>query len=153
MAHLVMQEVHSVTMSINTTPSAQSETWSELRQGIDNMQEALNEVVQQYKFLADEGFSRSRVTGMAPVWTMSGRRIWGDAAQDYIFGLKYSLGASRETEAKIEYAANGYNYVIAFDCTFANMQEIGGATEENSAITFEVHVDGKPTLTKTAIGG
>ena len=153
MAHLVMQEVHSVKMSIDTTPGGQSETWSEVRVGFDNMQEALNEVVQQYKFLSDEGFGRSRVTGMQPVWTLSGRRIWGDAAQDFIFSKKYGLGAERETQGKVEYVAGGYEYTITFDCTFANLQEIGGATEENSAITVEIHVDGKPTLTKTAVSG
>ena len=51
------------------------------------------------------------------------------------------------------YTADGYNYTITFDCTFANIQELGGATEENSAVTVEVHVDGKPTLTKTAVSG
>lgn len=149
MAHLVMQEVHSVKFSIDTTPGGGSETWSQVGAGIDNMQEALNEVVQQYKFMNDEGYSRSRVTGMAPVWTLSGRRIWGDAAQDFIFSKKYGLGAQRETRGKVEYQAGGKTYSIEFDCTFANLQEIGGATEENSAITVEIHVDGKPTLKVT----
>ncbi len=151
MAHLIMQEVHSVKMYINTTPTANDETWSLVGAGFDNMQEQLNEVVQQYKFLPDEGFGRSRVTGMQPVWTLSGRRIWGDAAQDFIFSQKYKTGANRETEAKVEYAAGNYNYTITFDCTLANLQEIGGATEENSAVTVEIHCAGKPTLTKEAI--
>ena len=146
-----MQEVHSIEMSINTTPAAPSPTWSVVGVGFDNMQEALNEVVQQYKFLSDKGYGRSRVTGMQPVWTLAGRRIWGDAAQDFIFSKKYGLGTDRETEAKIEYTAGGSVYTIEFDCTFANLQEIGGATEENSAVTVEIHVDGKPTLTKTAV--
>ena len=150
MAHLIMQEVHTIHMSINTTPAGSSETWSVVGAGFDNMQEALNEVVQQYKFLPDEGFGRSRVTGMQPVWTLSGRRIWGDAAQDFIFANKYKTGADRETQAKVEYTANGYDYTITFDCTFANIQELGGATEENSAVTVEIHCDGKPTLTKVA---
>lgn len=147
MAHLVMQEVHTISMSINVGSS--SESWAEFGAGIDNMQEQLNEVVQQYKFMSDEGYSRSRVTGMAPIWTCTGRRIWGDAAQDYIFSKKYETGASRETKAKIEYTAGGKTYKIEFDCTFCNLQEIGGATEENSAITIEIHVDGKPTFSET----
>jgi hypothetical protein len=124
-----------------------------MRQGFDNLQEQLNEVIQQYKFLADEGFSRSRVTGMAPVWTLTGRRVWGDAAQDYIFGKKYGLGSQRETTAKVEYTAGSTNYCITFDCTLANIQELGGATEENSAISVEVHVDGRPTLTNPTTQG
>lgn len=151
MSHLVMQEVHTLTFKIDTTPGSQSPTMSRVGAGIDNMQEALNEVVQQYKFMTDEGYSRSRVTAMAPVWTLSGRRIWGDAAQDFIFSKKYDLGANRETTGEVSWTANGYDYKLEFDCTFANLQEIGGATEEDSAITIEIHIDGKPTFTKTAV--
>lgn len=146
MAHLAMQEVHSVKLSINTASTGASESWAELGAGIENMQEQLNEVVQQYKFMADEGYGRSRVTAMQPVWNISGRRIWGDAAQDYIFSKKYGLGADRETNAKVEYVAGGNKYTITFDVTFANLQEIGGATDENSAISMEMHVAGKPNL-------
>lgn len=148
MAHIVMQEMHSITLSIDTGSSS-SEVWSEVKQGIDNLQEQLNETVQQYKFMADEGFGRSRVTGMAPVWTLSGRRIWGDDAQDYVFDKdrKYGLGANRETKAKVAYTAGGSTYTITFDCTICNVQELSGATEEDSAISFEIHVDGKPTVT------
>lgn len=150
MAHIVMQEMHSIKLSINTA-SDSTAVWSAVGAGIDNMQEQLNETVQQYKFLADEGYGRSRVTGMAPVWTFSGRRIWGDAAQDYIFDVsrKYAFGANRETSAKVEYTAGGKTYSITFDCTICNAQELSGATEEDSAISFEIHVDGKPTATAT----
>ena len=151
MANLIMQEVHNIKMSINTSATG-AESFSVLGAGIDNLQEQLNEVVQQYKFLVDEGYSRSRVTGMAPIWTVSGRRIWGDPAQDYIMSVKYKVGGDRYTTAKVEYTAGGKKYTITFDCTIANIQEIGGATEENSAISFEIHVNGKPTMTSTAAG-
>lgn len=149
MAHLYLIENWNIKLSINTTPAGTA-NYAELNEGIDNMQEQLNEIVQQYHFFADEGFGRSRVTAEQPIWTFSGRRVWGDAAQDWVFGQKYKLGDERQTDAKVEYTANGYDYSIVFDCTIANIQELGGATEENSAISFEVHVDGKPTATKVA---
>lgn len=146
MPHLEMQEVHSIKFSINIAEPGAEESWAVLGAGIENMQEQLNEVIQQYKFMKDEGYGRSRVTAMAPVWNITGRRIWGDAAQDFIFKHKYSLGAGRETDAKVEYTANGMQHTITFDVTFANLQEIGGATEENSAISIEMHVAGKPVM-------
>lgn len=152
MAHLYLIENWNIKLSINTAPGSTA-VYSPLNVGIDNMQEALNEIVQQYHFFADEGFGRSRVTAEQPVWTFSGRRVWGDAAQDYIFAQKYALGDGRQTDAKVEYTANGYKYEITFDCAIANIQELGGATEENSAISFEIHVNGKPTLSKTAVSG
>lgn len=152
MAQLYLIENWNIKLSINTAPGGTA-AYEPLNVGIDNMQEALNEIVQQYHFFADEGFGRSRVTAEQPVWTFSGRRVWGDAAQDYIFGQKYALGDGRQTDAKVEYTVNGFKYEITFDCAIANIQELGGATEENSAISFEIHVNGKPTLSKTAVSG
>lgn len=148
MAHLVMQEMHTITAKIGVG----SEEMAVFGAGIDNMQEQLNEVVQQYKFMSDGGYSRSRVTAMAPVWTFSGRRIFGDAAQDYICSdtVKYNFGAARETTMEITFTAGGYNYTIEADITIANVQEFSGATEEASAFSCELHIDGKPTFTKTA---
>jgi hypothetical protein len=149
MAHLDMIEMHGVTLSINVTPAGAA-TWAELREGIDNMQEALNEVVNQFKFMSDNGFSRSRVSGMAPVWTLSGRRIFGNVAQDYIATKQYGLGSARETQAKVEFTAGGYDYEITFDCTLANVSPMGGATTDVPQFGVEVHVDGEPTLSTSA---
>ena len=66
-------------------------TYAELAEGFDNIAEALNEVVQQYFFLSDKGFAKNHVTGMAPAFTLTGRRVVGDQAQDYIFSKKYGL--------------------------------------------------------------
>jgi len=145
MAHLDMQEMHSITLEINTTPDSEA-TYARLGAGFDNMHEALNEVVQKYRFMSDGGYARSRVTGLAPVWTLTGRRIWGDPAQDFIFERKYEIGAARETQGKVTYTAAGVKHEITFDCTFANIQELSGSSEENSAVTVELHVCGKPVV-------
>ena len=50
-------------------------TYAELAEGFDNIAEALNEVVQQYFFLSDKGFAKNHVTGMAPAFTLTGRRV------------------------------------------------------------------------------
>lgn len=141
--------MHGIALAINTATSGAA-VYSALRAGIDNTQEQLNETVFQGKYMSDNGFSRSRITGMAPVWTFTGIRIFGDAAQDYIFARKYSLGASRETTAKITFTAYGYAYEITFPCTIANVQEFSGAADAPSAISIEIHINGEPTVTITA---
>ena len=144
--HLDIKEMWGYKLYINTDPAegVGKEVWAELSAGIDNMAEALNETVQQYHFWVDSGFGRSRVTALAPVITLSGRRVVGDTAQDYIFAAKWQLGGSRETQAKL---TDPEGNMIEFDCTFANLQEISGATEEDSAITIEIHMDGAPVYT------
>lgn len=128
-------------------------TYSPLGDGLDNVSEALNEVVQQYFFLNDGGFARNHVTGMAPSFTFTGRRVQGDAAQDYIFSKKYALDTDRVSsfELKIvdksQKAPKTTTYTVA--CTICNVQEWSGATTDDSAISFEVRFDGKPEV-KTA---
>lgn len=124
-------------------------TYAELENGIDNIAEALNEVVQQYFFLSDDGFARNHVTGMAPAFTLTGRRVMGDQAQDYIFGTKYALDTERQSSFQISYTnAEGATVELTCDCTICNIQEWSGASTDDSAISFEIRFDGKPE-TKT----
>ena len=96
--------MYNLTASIGTQKTGEpSATWTyaELAEGIDNIAEALNETVQQYFFLSDDGFARNHVTGMAPAFTLTGKRVMGDTAQDFIFGTKYSLDTARQSSLSL----------------------------------------------------
>ena len=140
--------VYGIEASILTSASP-TETYSPLCAGIDNVAEALNEVVQQYFFLCDDGFARNHVTGMAPSFTLTGRRVMGDAAQDYIFSKKYGLGSDRESSFKLTYASGETTTTVTCPCTICNIQEFSGATTDDSAISFEIRFDGKPEVAET----
>ena len=127
MAAYGLMTMYNLTAKIGTqkSGSAPSETWTyaELAEGIDNIAEALNETVQQYFFLSDDGFARNHVTGMAPAFTLTGRRVVGDEAQDYIFGTKYSLDTARQSSFQISYVdVEGATVEITCDCTIFNIQ-------------------------------
>ena len=137
-------------IGIEQSGEAPSITWTyaELAAGIDNLAEALNETVQQYFFLSDDGFARNHVTAMAPAVTLTGRRIMGDEAQEYIFSNKYSLDTARQSSFELSYTnAEGGTNTITCDCTICNIQEWSGATSDDSAISFEIRFDGKPEVT------
>lgn len=142
--------MYNLTASIGTQKTGEpSATWTyaELAEGIDNIAEALNETVQQYFFLSDDGFARNHVTGMAPAFTLTGKRVMGDTAQDFIFGTKYSLDTARQSSFKLEYTdAESTKQTITCDCTICNIQEWSGKTTDDSAISFEIRFDGKPTV-------
>ncbi len=142
--------MYNLTASIGTQKTGEpSATWTyaELAEGIDNIAEALNETVQQYFFLSDDGFARNHVTGMAPAFTLTGKRVMGDTAQDFIFGTKYSLDTARQSSFKLEYTdAESTKQTITCDCTICNIQEWSGTTTDDSAISFEIRFDGKPTV-------
>ena len=119
-----LKPMYNLTASIGTefTPGASEQpgtwTYSELLAGIENIAEALNEVVNQYQFMSDGGFARNHVTGMAPSVTMTGRRVMTDAAQNYIFSKKYALDADRQSSFKLEYVdGEGATNSLTVDCT------------------------------------
>ena len=140
---------HAIQAEIDLTPNAQTRSWTVFGAGIENFTEALNETVQQYFFYADHGFARNYVTGMAPAYTCTGRRIIGDPAQDYIFNAarKFGLMVERNTSFRISVAlADGTISQITCPVTIANATDLGGATTDGAAVSFEVRVNGKPTV-------
>lgn len=147
MAYSKLITMYNLSASINTAASGAAAVYSELADGIDNIAEALNEVVQQYFFLKDNGFAQNHVTGMAPAWTLTGRRVLGDAAQEFIFGNKYGLDTERQTTFKLEYTnASNATVSITVPCTICNIQEFSGAATDDAAISFEIRFDGQPTV-------
>ena len=126
-------------------------TYAPLCEGIDNIAETLNEVIQEYYFLCGKGFGMDHITGMHPKWTFSGRRILGDAAQDYIASTKYLLDTGRESSFRISYVDNSgaspVTPLVTVPCTFTNIQDIGGgAATDDSVFSVEISFKGQPTL-------
>lgn len=121
-------------------------TYAPLCQGIESVNPNINEQNQQYFFLCGQGGAHNEVTGLAPQYDVSGRRIVGDAAQDYIDGLKYKLGDERKSSFKV--VANGETIVA--DCTVANIVSFGGNTLDVNQFSCSIMVNGKPTVTANA---
>ena len=137
--------MYGIEASIKT--AAEEETWAPLDDGFDNVAEALNETVQQYYFLKDKGFARNHVTGMAPAFTLTGRRVIGDPAQDFIFSAKYKLDSNRQTQFKLTYLDSSNKAVtLTCDVTLCNIQDWSGAATDDSAISVEIRFDGAPEV-------
>ena len=140
--------MYGVEVQINTAPSGTA-TYATIGDGITNISEALNEVKQQMYYLINKGFGQTEVTAMHPAITFTGHRLNGDTAQDYIFGLKYSLGSARKTDIKIkvfnpEDSTDVFSNYTA-EVTICDLQELSGATENGSDISFTLEFNGAPT--------
>ena len=145
--YLVM---YGVELEINTTPDLSTPTYAVLGDGINNLSEALNEVKQQMYYLINKGFGQTEITAMHPAITLTGNRLHGDTAQNYIFGLKYQLGSARKTDIKIkvlnpEDSTQVYSNYTA-SVTVCDIQELSGATEAGSDISFTLEFNGAPTV-------
>ena len=121
-------------------------TYAKLCKGIEGMNFSENEQNQQFFFLCGEGFAHNETTGAAPELVITGRRIKGDAAQDYIAGKQFKLGSERNSSAKI--IAEGKQIVC--DCTLGNISSFGGDTLNVNAFGCTIRFNGKPTVTDVA---
>ena len=128
---------------IGTSESGGTWSYSKLCKGIESMEFNENEQNQQYFFLCGEGFAHNETTGSAPELVISGRRIVGDDAQDYIAGKQFALGTARNSSIKI--VAEGKQ--ITCDCTIGAITSFGGSTLDVNAFGCTIRLNGKPTVT------
>lgn len=118
-------------------------TYSKLCKGIEGMTFNENEQNQQAFFLCGEGFAHNEVTGAAPELVITGRRVVGDAAQDYIAGKQFLLGEERSSSVKI--IAEGKQIIC--DCSIGAITSFGGQTLDVNAFGCTLRFNGKPTVT------
>ena len=138
-----MNPVWANEIYIGTAFATDTWTYSKLCKGIENVTFAPNEQNQQYYFLCGNGFAANEVTGAAPTLTISGRRIAGDAAQDYIAGKQFALGENRKTSVKI--IAEGKQIIC--DATIGDVTSFGGSSLDVNAFGCTIRFNGEPTVT------
>lgn len=140
---MAFNPVWANSIEIGTTNSGGTWSYSKLCKGIENVTFNANEQNQQFFFLCGEGFAHNEVTGGAPELQVSGRRIAGDEAQDYIVGKQFALGADRNSSIKI--TAEGK--VITCDCSIGDVVSFGGATLDVNTFSCTIRFNGEPTVT------
>lgn len=141
---------HGVSVEIGVSQNLGVWTYAELDATWDNLTEALNEVITQWFPAANDGFADNEVTGMAPVYTLTGKRIVGNTAQDYLFANKYALGSNRRSSLRItKVRSDGTYNSVTCPCTFCNLVEMAGASTDGSNFSAELRLNGAPTLSDT----
>ena len=134
-------EIYIGTSATSATPPVW--TYEKLCKGIESVSFAPNEQNQQYFFLCGNGFAHNEVTGAAPALTISGRRIKGDAAQDYVASKQFALGTDRNTSVKI--IAEGKQIIC--DATIGDVATFGGNTLDVNNFSCVIYLNGEPTVT------
>ena len=132
---------------INITPNAASPTWARLGSGLSSADPSTNENIDQTQYLDDDGFGTSAVIGAQKTIAFSGHRELGNAAQDFIASVQHQLGNSRLTTYRYT-DADGTK--LQAPCTIANIEIGGGDAGAKKEISFEIHLNGRPTETPKA---
>ena len=141
---MALKPVWANKIEIGVSQSNSTWTYAELCAGIEGMTFASNEQNQQYFFLCGEGFANNEVTGAAPELQVTGRRIAGDTAQDYIVGKQFTLGTDRNSSVKITTAEGK---VITCDCSIGDVVSFGGNTLDVNSFGCTIRFNGEPTVT------
>lgn len=128
---------------VGTSYSNSTWTYAKLCKGIESVSFTPNEQNQQYFFLCGNGWAHNETTGGAPELTVTGRRIAGDDAQDYIVANQFSLGNDRNTSVKI--IAEGKQLIC--DATIGDVTSFGGSTLDVNAFGCTIRLNGEPTVT------
>lgn len=126
-----------------TTANPPVWTYATLCGGIEGMEFNENEQNQQFFFLCGEGFAENVVTGAAPELVITGRRIVGNAAQDYIAGLQMKLGDERKSSVKITTGGKQ----ITCDCSIGAITSFGGQALDVNSFGCTIRFCGKPSVT------
>ncbi len=134
-------------LKINTSPKSDTPAWAVVSEGFDNISKSLNEAIYQGSFLGDYGYASTEVTGGQLTITLSGVRIYGDAAQDFIFSdeVKNNFGEQRKTDFMITYPDGAS---LVGKVTLAKISEGGGAANSPDAVSVQIHFNGKPSFSK-----
>lgn len=140
-----------VKMSIGTSATSATPpvwTYSPLCAGITNIDPSVNEQNQQAWYMCGEGGANNEVTGIAPEYAVSGHRVFGDAAQDYIAGLRYKLGQDRKSSLKVELYDHGTLVeTIVAGITITDIVDFGGQSTDLIPFSCTLRVNGIPTVT------
>lgn len=148
-----LQPVWKTKLSVDTKPTADTPSYAELCAGIENIEEAVNEQAKQYFFMCQNGFAHNEVNGMAPTFTLSGRRVVGNAAQDYIDAQKYVPAEGRKTRIQLvstcTVGTTTKTTTITCPATMTAIHTIGGATTDNSPFSVTFSLNGAPTVSNT----
>ena len=126
-----------------TTATPPVWTYAVLCKGIKGMTMNINENVVTEQYLCGEGHAHNEVTGMAPQIQITGDRVEGDTAQDYIAGLQFKLGSERVSSVKITTSGK----VITCDCVVTDIVALGGNSAELKPFNCNIRFNGKPTIT------
>lgn len=137
----LLQSAHK--LEINTTPGEAEKTYARLAEGISSMEPDPNEEIAQDNYFDGDGYGESDVIGAQLVLTFGGHRLYGDPAQDFIFGTLLELGPGRRTDFRWTLPDGS---VYEGPCTIANITGPSGEAGAKGEIGFEIHFNGKPEL-------
>ena len=149
-----------IKVEINTTPTGEAATYSDMRKAFKSVTTAINEVVYSATYLADGGFASSAVVGAAPTVVLTGDFIKDDPVCTFLDEIQYEIGSKRVTDIKI--TRNGKVLTCPVTVTadgrggpapWSPAGIGGGESTAPNTISCTIAFNGKPAITTATVSG
>lgn len=119
-------------------------TFVPLSAGIQTITPASGDTTDNTPYYDGGGFSTTEVTGKNVSIAFSGNRVEGDAAQDFIAGLEFSVGDAVKTLLKWTRPDGS---IITAQVTLNAIISSGGAANAKQTFSFTANFNGAPVVT------
>lgn len=115
--------------------------WAKLWEGISSITPAAGDTQTSNSYWSDQGLTTTLVTGKKITFSISGNRVIGDPAQDYIASKFWDIGDSLDTLMKWD-SPEGTS--IAAKATLTTIVPFGGNANASPTFSFQLAINGQP---------
>ncbi|MFA9354504.1 phage tail tube protein [Pediococcus pentosaceus] len=119
-------------------------SWAKLSRGISTITPAAADTTDATPYWDGEGFTDTEVTGKNITFALSGHRVMGDPAQDYVASHFLDIGDKLRTLARWTDPAGN---IVESVATMTSIVPFGGAANVKQTFSFTLALDGKPVYT------
>ena len=133
-----------VLVEVDTTPAASSRTYARLAKGITSSVDSHNDSTDDTAYLDGGGYGNSDVIGKQYTLSVSGHRVIGNTAQDYIVGLQGEFGDDAKTWVRYT-KPNGLRITAYVSAT--EIVDAGGDANAKTEFSVNFKGCGAPTIT------
>lgn len=112
--------------------------------GMESFQPTIDNGVEEFHPMDAQGWISRMITAKGIGISLSGKRVYGDAANDYVAGMMMNSGHSCETVFEWQFASGAK---LTGNCIIDLKTPAGGDSVNLDSLEFEILSDGKPTFT------
>ncbi len=132
-----------VLVEVDTTPASGSPTYARLAKGITSAVDSHNDSTDDTAYLDGGGYGNSDVIGKQYTLAVSGHRVIGNTAQDYIVGLQGEFGDDAKTTVRYT-RPNGHRTTAKVSAT--EIVDAGGDANAKTEFSVNFKGCGAPTI-------
>lgn len=135
--------VHNNTFGISDTAEGEAKTIA----GMENFTPSIENTVESWYDMTQEGWQDSLVTAKALSIALAGKRVYGDEGNDMVASMFSAIGSAANKYFTWTFA-NGAK--LTFKCAVEVTNIGGGDSTGVDSLEFTVYCKGKPTYTPAA---